>query len=201
MSSLASSFATYCAFSIVFDKALHKDICNIGKFKSLSDVKNSKSLYESRVKRLTAEKESLEKEKDFLFNDNKKLKTDKDKLKKQIDELIAEKSCLEVELQKLSSDKEYLKSDKEYLNKELSNAYDEIKSLKSEKKSDSDLVDEDNFEEKQLSNETANNFDIASIEEAVIEVVKKQFEVDMANFFKFWLMKRRKNWKQFIMRM
>lgn len=187
---------------------------DINKLKlELLDLKTLNTLNESRVKKLTAEKESIlreneelkdrlvilennlnslkitfsDKAKDFSENEdridqlradilsleskNKIFESNNKELEKQIENLKSENSNLNLDLQ-------MLKSEKSYLDSELNKAYSEIEDVKSAKKSDFDLP-----EDELLDNETNHNIDTASIE-TIVDIVKKQFEIDMANFVK-----------------
>ncbi len=178
---------------------------DINKLKSeLLDLKSSNILNESRVRKLTAERDSIlrenedlknqlmilennlnslkitfsDKAKDFSENEDRieqlradinSLESKNKELEKQIDKLKLENSNLNLDLQ-------MVKSEKSYLDSELNKAYSEIEDLKSAKKSDFDLP-----EDESLDNEISHNIDTASIE-TIVDIVKKQFEIDMANF-------------------
>ena len=178
---------------------------DVNKLKSeLLDLKSSNVLNESRIRKLTAERDSIlrenedlknqlmilennlnslkitfsDKAKDFSENEDRieqlradinSLESKNKELEKQIDKLKLENSNLNLDLQ-------MVKSEKSYLDSELNKAYSEIEDLKSAKKSDFDLP-----EDESLDNETSHNIDTASIE-TIVDIVKKQFEIDMANF-------------------
>ena len=178
---------------------------DINKLKSeLLDLKSSNVLNESRIRKLTAERDSIlrenedlknqlmilennlnslkitfsDKAKDFSENEDRidqlradinSLESKNKELEKQIDKLKLENSNLNLDLQ-------MVKSEKSYLDSELNKAYSEIEDLKSAKKSDFDLP-----EDESLDNEISHNIDTASIE-TIVDIVKKQFEIDMANF-------------------
>ena len=178
---------------------------DINKLKSeLLDLKSSNVLNESRIRKLTAERDSIlrenedlknqlmilennlnslkitfsDKAKDFSENEDRidqlradinSLESKNKELEKQIDKLKLENSNLNLDLQ-------MVKSEKSYLDSELNKAYSEIEDLKSAKKSDFDLP-----EDESLDNEISHNIDTASIE-TIVDIVKKQFEIDMSNF-------------------
>ena len=178
---------------------------DINKLKSeLLDLKSYNVLNESRIRKLTAERDSIlrenedlknqlmilennlnslkitfsDKAKDFSENEDRieqlradinSLESKNKELEKQIDKLKLENSNLNLDLQ-------MVKSEKSYLDSELNKAYSEIEDLKSAKKSDFDLP-----EDESLDNEISHNIDTASIE-TIVDIVKKQFEIDMANF-------------------
>ena len=178
---------------------------DINKLKSeLLDLKSSNVLNESRIRKLTAERDSIlrenedlknqlmilennlnslkitfsDKAKDFSENEDRidqlradinSLESKNKELEKQIDKLKLENSNLNLDLQ-------MVKSEKSYLDSELNKAYSEIEDLKSAKKSDFDLP-----EDESLDNEISHNIDTAPIE-TIVDIVKKQFEIDMSNF-------------------
>ena len=189
---------------------------DINKLKSeLLDLKSSNVLNESRIRKLTAERDSIlrenedlknqlmilennlnslkitfsDKAKDFSENEDRidqlradinSLESKNKELEKQIDKLKLENSNLNLDLQ-------MVKSEKSYLDSELNKAYSEIEDLKSAKKSDFDLP-----EDESLDNE------IRLLLKLLLILSKSSLKLICLILFKFWLMKKRKNWKRYI---
>lgn len=188
----------------------------------LLDLKNAKALNESKISKLTAEKNSLLKEngnlrsqleiandtiktlkvtfsdkaKDFSENEDKV-----DELKSLVDTLENKNADLKKNLQKrddeisnLNLDLQMLKSEKEYLEKSLVTASSEIECLRKNGNPEVVFVDdeEENEEKEKLNIEQTSNVDLSSIAN-IVELIKKQSEIEIANFSKILVDEEKKS--------